>query len=82
MNATLTLSLEDKVFAQVENYVQEQEIPLSKLIENYLISLVSIKKSKRKTINPIVEELTGIIPDMETDNYKKEYQDYLTKKYS
>lgn len=81
MNTSLTLSLDDKVFSQVENLAQKQKIPLSELIENYLVSLVSVEKSKEKAINPVVRELTGVLPNMETSDYKKEYQDHLSEKY-
>jgi hypothetical protein len=81
MNTVLKLNLEDKVFAQVKNLAQEQKISLSELIENYLVSLVDAEKPKEKTINPVVRELTGVIPSTEAGDYEKEYQDYLSKKY-
>jgi hypothetical protein len=51
------------------------------LIENYLSSLTK-REEKEIKISPLVESLTGVIPAEEEADYKKDYYDYLNKKYS
>ena len=80
MNAKLTLNINKSVIDGAKLYAKENEMSLSKLIENYLNSFVKPPSTERK-ISPLVESLTGIIPDVHDDE-RKEYRDYLTKKYS
>jgi hypothetical protein len=63
-------------------YSKKQNLSLSKLIENYLNSLISVEKKTKRKISPLVESLTGVIPGDNVDNYKEGYQNYLTQKYS
>jgi len=80
MNAKLTLSLNSGIIEYAKYYAKEKEISLSKLIENYLHAL-SKSHSSGKKITPLVESLTGIIPDTIVDE-RKEYRDYVTHKYA
>ncbi|SDE29395.1 DUF6364 family protein [Niabella drilacis] len=82
MNAKLTLNLNKAVIDNAKDYAKEQHTSLSKLIENYLGSLTK-KDSTKAKISPLVERLTGIIPgEQKTEDYKSDYHEYLTKKYS
>jgi hypothetical protein len=79
MNTKLTLNLDKDIIFEAKNYAKNHNISLSKLIEFYLNSLT--KESKRNsTVSPLVESLTGIIPN--NFDEKKEYRDYINKKYS
>lgn len=79
MNTKLTLNLDKDIIFEAKNYAKDHKVSLSKLIENYLNSLT--KESKRNsTVSPLVESLTGIIPN--DFDEKKEYRDYINKKYS
>lgn len=80
MNTKLTLNLDKSVIEQAKKYAREHQVSLSKLIENYLDSITksSIEKSK---ISPLVESLTGVIPDGNYDD-RKDYTDFLSEKYS
>ena len=61
--------------------VSKFSVSLSKLIENYLQALTN-KNKKEIEVSPLVESLTGVIPSEEEVDYKKEYTDYLTEKYT
>ncbi|PRZ20113.1 DUF6364 family protein [Flavobacterium granuli] len=80
MNTKLTLNIDQDVIEEAKFYAKSNSVSLSKLIENYLLSLT--KKNTEKTkVSPLVESLTGVI-SLESEDYKKEYSDYLSKKYS
>lgn len=79
MNTKLTLNLDESVISQAKIYAKENSISLSNLIENYLDSLTS-KNNKKSKVSPLVESLTGVI-DGENIEDKKDYKDYLSKKY-
>lgn len=81
MNTKLTLSVNENIIEQAKIYAKENQTSLSKLIENYLSSLITEKKSAR-SVTSLVESLTGVIPTGTSDNYKDEYTEYLIKKYS
>jgi len=80
MNTKLTLNIDDNIIEEAKLYAKDNSVSLSKLIENYLRSLTKSKSAKVK-ISPLVESLTGVISSGRND-YKKEYSDFLAKKYS
>lgn len=80
MNTKLTLNIDQNVIEEAKTYAKNNSVSLSKLIENYLFSLTKKNNSTTK-VSPLVESLTGVI-SLESDDYKKEYADYLAKKYS
>lgn len=81
MNTKLTLNLNKQIIESAKDYAKTHHISLSQLIENYLSSLTQKDKRKIK-ISPLVESLTGVIPKDEGKDFKKEYYEYLNKKYS
>jgi dsDNA-specific endonuclease/ATPase MutS2 len=80
MDTKLTLKLDEDVIEKAKNYAKSRKTSLSYLIENYLQKLTSNKKSKRK-ITPVVKSLSGVVKLPRNYNVKKEYTDYLIKKY-
>ena len=80
MNTKLTLNLNKLVIENAKEYAKNHRTSLSQLIESYLNALTK-KEKKEPKISPLVESLTGVIP-AEDINYKDEYYEYLTKKYS
>ena len=82
METKLTLRLNDRVIERAKKYAKERRISLSKMIESYLDSLTREKKPEKETeITPLIKSLSGVI-DLPADfDYKKEYRDYLKKKY-
>lgn len=86
MSTKLTLSISDKnLIAEAKQYAKEQDLSLSRIIEDYLKSLTSRRKeqkSKSLTISPVVQSLVGIIKTGEKEiDYKKERLERLEKKY-
>jgi hypothetical protein len=80
MDSKLTLKLNDSVIAKAKQYAKEYNISLSRMIENYLTAITKSKKSKNE-ISPLVKNLTGVI-NLEDKVYRKDYTDFLSKKYS
>ena len=80
MNTKLTLNIDQNIIEGAKSYAKDNSVSLSKLIENYLHSLTKKTKEKSK-VSPLVESLTGVI-SLENNDYKKEYSDYLSRKYS
>jgi hypothetical protein len=80
MNTKLTLNLDKDIIEQAKSYAKDNRISLSKLIENYLNSLTS-KIEKERKVSPLVESLTGVIPNNLIDD-KKDYRDFIAEKYS
>lgn len=79
MNTKLTLNLDKKIIEDAKSYAKENEVSLSKLIENYLSSLTKDSDKKIK-VSPLVESLTGVISS-DIDE-RKSYRDYLSEKYA
>jgi hypothetical protein len=80
MDAKLTLKLDASVIQRAKLYAKKQDISLSKLIENYLSALTGATE-KKIAISPLVESLSGVI-DLKDSEGKKDYVEYLSKKYS
>ncbi len=80
MNTKLTLNLDKDIIEQAKSYAKDNRVSLSKLIENYLNSLTS-KIEKERKVSPLVESLTGVIPNNLIDD-KKNYRDFIAEKYS
>jgi macrodomain Ter protein organizer (MatP/YcbG family) len=80
MDAKLTLKLEQSVIEKAKDYAKRQKTSLSRLIENYLLDVTNEENAQEK-ITPLVRSLSGII-DLPNDyDHKKDYTDYLAKKY-
>ena len=80
MDSKLTLKLNESVIKRAKQYAKENNISLSRMIESYL-QAVTLKKRKKVKISPLVESLTGVI-ELENYDYRKDYTDFLSKKYS
>ncbi|MGV8947244.1 MAG: DUF6364 family protein [Lutibacter sp.] len=80
MDSKLTLKLKGSVIEQAKQYAKENNISLSRMVENYLQAITE-RDNKEIKISPLVESLTGVIQFDEND-YRKDYVDFLAKKYS
>lgn len=80
MDTKLTLNINKNIIESAKDYAKNHKVSLSQLIENYLNSLTK-KEDKNINVSPLVESLTGVIPN-EANNYKSDYYDYLNQKYS
>lgn len=79
MASKLTLSVNSRVVEVAKSYAKSQNTSLSKLIENYLLSLTK-NEDKKIRITPLVESLAGSASGSNED-FKKEYTRYLEEKY-
>lgn len=86
MNTKLTLSLDKDVIEQAKQEAAARGISLSKMIEQLLAGLISLKSDKKspqkKKISAKVRSLRGIVSLPPDFDLKKEYGEYLHKKYS
>ena len=80
MDTKLTLNLDEEVIEKAKSYAKNNQVSLSKLIENYLNSLIKPSVDSKK-ISPLVKSLTGVIENGDIDE-RKDYRDYLNEKYS
>ncbi len=82
MEKKLTLRLNDRVIERAKEYAKKRRISLSKMIESYLNSLTQEKNmDKEIEITPLIESLSGVINLSDDFDYKKEYRDFISKKY-
>lgn len=82
METKLTLRLNDNVIERAKIYARGHKVSLSKMIESYLDNITKQKEEQKiKTITPLVESLSGVINLPSDFDYKKDYRDYLEKKY-
>ena len=80
MDSKLTLKLNESVIERAKQYAKENNVSLSRMIENYL-QAVTVRKKNKIIVSPLVESLTGVI-ELENKNYRKDYTDFLSQKYS
>lgn len=80
MDKKLTISLNIEVIERAKKYAKDNNISLSRLVENYLQAL-AVNKTKEIEITPLVESLSGVIDLSSTINARDEYTNYLNEKY-
>ena len=83
METRLTLKLNESVIEKAKEYAKTHNVGLSKMVEQYLSSIVgkSDVSPKEIELTPLVKELSGVIKIPANYDYKKDYIDYLEKKY-
>ena len=81
MDTKLTIKLNENVISRAKNYAKQRKTSLSKMIENYL-DVVSKPESEEIMITPLVKSLSGVIRLPDNYDYKKDYAEFLTQKYS
>ena len=80
MDSKLTLKLNESVIERAKLYAKENNVSLSRMIESYL-QAITLKNKNRIKISPLVKSLTGVI-ELEKTDYRKDYTDFLSQKYS
>jgi len=82
MDTKLTLRLNQKVIERAKIYARQHNISLSRMIESYLEAVtLPYEEEKKNYITPLVESISGVIELPSDYDYKKEYHEYLSKKY-
>ncbi len=83
METRLTLRLNESIIEKAKEYARSRNISLSKMVEQYLDSVVSTNEitGKQIELTPLVKELSGVIKVSTDFDYKKDYSDYLENKY-
>ncbi len=69
MDAKLTLKLNKNVIEKAKQFAKQNNISLSRLIENYLMSITK-NNDENQNISPLVKSLTGVIK-LEDEDCKK-----------
>jgi len=79
MDLKLTLKLNEDLIERAKKYASSKKLSLSRLIENYLDSLT--KDDDEFEISPFVRSISSGKSIPEDFDSKKEYIDYLDRKY-
>ena len=82
MDAKLTLKLNKEVIKFAKKQAKKRNTSLSKMVEEYFRNFTLKDGSVDFDLPKNVEELSGVIAAEKLESNKKEYTDYLTKKYS
>ncbi len=80
MDTKLTLKLNKSVIELAKKYAKENNISLSRMVENYLQAITK-NNNNHIEVSPLVESLTGVI-ELKGEDYRKDYTNFLSKKYS
>jgi len=80
MDTKLTLKLNETVIGKAKGFAKKQNTSLSRLIENYLLSITDAQEANDE-ITPLVKSLSGIIDLPKNADHKKAYTDFLIEKY-
>jgi hypothetical protein len=80
METKLTLKLKKHIIDRAKIYARDQEISLSKLIENYLNALTA-PSNQKKDISPLVKSISGVVKLQDDFNHKEIYHKSLEDKY-
>ena len=82
MDKKLTLSLNSHIIDKAKGYAKTHGTSLSKMIENYLSSVVNASDQNETSYTPTVSRLIGIIElPTDYDDLRLDYADYLSEKY-
>jgi hypothetical protein len=81
MNTKLTLNLNAEIINEAKTYAKSHQVSLSKLIENYLNSLISEKRNEELQISDFVKSMTSRTKLPMDVDFKKDRLNYLEEKY-
>lgn len=81
MDTKLTLSLDKQIIEAAKQYARKRNTSLSNLVENYLVSIIKSPKQSADEISPLVKSLSGVLTVNKNQDHKKQYADFLAKKY-
>jgi len=81
MYTKLTIKLDGNVIFRAKKYARNRKTSLSKMIEHYLDAVTKPDIGDLE-ITPLVKSLSGVIKLPAEYDYKKDYAEFLTQKYS
>lgn len=82
MASKLTLSVNPAVVERAKEYAQENGVSVSKLVEDYLVKITSVKPNRKSRALSDLMKIRGILGPVSVDfDYKKEVAGYLSKKH-
>ena len=81
-----TMTIDPIVWEKAQRYAEENEINLTEYIEKQLKSLyiqeeLFGKERKNRDITTLLENISGILPELTDEEVKKECADYIEEKY-
>ena len=82
MNTKLTLNLDAEIIQKAKTYAKSHQVSLSKLIENYLNSLISEKRNEELQISDFVKSMSTRTKLPMYDDVEKDRLNYLEEKYN
>ena len=82
MNSKLTLKLDKQVIERAKLYAERRGTSLSQIVEGFFIGLAATEAPRKAKLPGVVGDLAGVLAGVEIDDPKREYADYLEKKYS
>lgn len=80
METKLTLRLDSEIIAEAKKYAGKRKTSVSKLVKNYLESMVS-RSGGDEHISPLVKSLSGVIEMKKEADYKTAYKKHIADKY-
>ena len=81
MDTKLTLKLDSKTIGKVKVYAKKNHQTLSSLVETYFENLTREASEAPASYSPVVKQLLGKVKLPKNFDFKKEYTNYLSKKY-
>lgn len=82
MESKLTLKLNKDIIEEAKKYAKDNNISLSRIVENFFNTLVQKKTNDDSQYTPLVKELSGVIQLDKDYHFQEDYTDYLIAKYS
>jgi hypothetical protein len=82
MNAKLTLKLDSRVIEKAKDYAERRGTSLSQIVEGFFVGLAATEEPRKAKLPGVVGELAGVLAGIEIEDPKREYAEYLEKKYS
>ena len=80
MSTKLTLYIEDELIAYVKKYAKDHQLSVSKVVNNFLITLRQKQEGDSPLSSPITDALLGSVGELDTS--KEAYHKHLDEKYS
>ena len=80
MSTKLTLYIEDELITYVKKYAKDHSLSVSKVVNNFLITLQQKQERDLPLSSPITDALLGSVVELDTS--KEAYHKHLDEKYS